>query len=646
MSGWAWAFVACMLVWSLAWGLIALVAPRVFPLPAHARFIAGMALAPQLLGHAATLMMGTFPRFPWWQFFMVLFAFCAYSFMRHGSLLLRRLRRANSGTLARRAVPRWIAAIAVVLLCGVLATALLQNARAPLIAFDALQYAREATLLGAGRDMQSWVGHTGSADGTLRGDIHHPVFSGYLAVAQQFTSSSSHAADEALRAALQLTFACMLLAMLLPGFALRWGWWSFTVLPLVLLVPQFDYVSSSSSRDAFRLVPLCLLGALAFRMGQRPSTWHAALPFAPALTAGAALALMGHTLNAFVVVSLMSGFGAWALLSGRWRPLVIASGSVGLGLLMGGWTYATAWLESGSVQGSGVLMYGSLAGTPMLEVIRHLEVAAAKGVVAPLERLQEALFRDARGVALAGCLVCVAVLAHGLFWRRGPSAMRFAEARMLAATCLAIALPVLGAFDFGSYQVSQWFVTNQRYALHWYLFLALALAAPLATLKPARAWLRPVLLALLCIAAYALTLRTWYRNTWDFQFVADRLQPMLAVQPLLGDRRLVLEDARWNYYLDNRHVVMYARATAPLFSSAPGDAMDQALATLRIGGAVLQTASLKDWWAHSHLLAHFNRVGACRIDFVATAQTLFLLPSVAEAKICEELRRTMQSARQ
>lgn len=339
MTLWALFFFAVLSASAIAAGAALMATPHLLPIPTAARFLCGVVCAPQLIGLLVLALFFIFPGIPWWMLhgLLALTAVAALWFARvptrmefHNFLIL--LSRQRKLSL------QGLAMAALLLLIFFTGTLLVTNMKSPLIAFDALQYSREATRLGAHRDMDAWVGHTGVADGTFRGDIHHPIFVGYLAWAQQFAPTDPEKEDSALRCAFQATFLAMLLAFPIIGLSLGWGWWAWAVIPLVLLVPQFDYISSSSSRDAFRIVPLIILLALLLRLGCE--TVRSRFPYSTMLPIALAsmLALMSHTLNGFAVVSLVAGWSLWILLSKRPWLLPVVWVAVGLGLLAGGWS--------------------------------------------------------------------------------------------------------------------------------------------------------------------------------------------------------------------------------------------------------------------------------------------------------------------
>lgn len=620
----------------LSLGVVLVVCPRCLPIPATARFLCGLSLAPHAIGLVVLLLFATFPGVAWAQVQVTVLLLSTWGMVagRAGvAWLVRRLRRAivRPGAL-REALP----AVAITLVLVVVVSKMAVNAAAPLIAFDALQYAREALQLGSQRDISAWVGHTGNGSGTLRGDIHHPIFPAYLAWSQQFSGAGQpgHASDLALRWAFQVSFIGLILALPICGLSMRWRAWSAATMAIVLVVPQFAIISDSATRDAFRLVPLVTILVLLLRLGVMPVRSGKALQTLPAVALGCMLAMMSHTLNGVVLVLTMAGWVCWMAWLSRWRTVVFGVTAAVCGLVMGGWTYADAFFATGSIHGSGVLMYGALGDSPMLDVLRRLEVADLRGVDTLAGRVREMLLRDGRGFAVIGLVVAAGILFIGVRDRKTACTPLFGAAMV----ALFVALPVVGMFDLGSYKVSEWLVTNQRYLLHWYIFLMVPILGALRMLERLphqgiRRWFRVASVPAICAICYLFTLSGWYQNRWDDQFVSDRVEPIRRVSEVIHPGRLVLEDARWNYYLDNHHVVMYSTPTRVLFAATTSEEFEQAFRALDAGGVVLKVSSLDSWWRHGRLLPYLEQHG-CRRDIGTTGLVIYSLRSAHRQRIC------------
>jgi hypothetical protein len=107
----------------------------------------------------------------------------------------------------------------------------------------------------------------------------------------------------------------------------------------------------------------------------------------------------------------------------------------------------------------------------------------------------------------------------------------------------------------------------------------------------------------LCLCAGQTLEKQWYRNTWGPEYLETTLHNVrIAERNLEPEHRLLLEDARWNWYLGNKHLLMYTRPTHPLFRAESCVEVGSLLLQLRVGGVVLVKSSLDEWWADSVLL--------------------------------------------
>lgn len=640
-------FIAALLYVAISFGSFAVSNPKMFPVPAAARFLAGFSLAPHLIGATVLMSFATVPGIPWWAIHGIVLGLATLLLVAsRKSWLLRRRLRVGFGVVSRDLL-KFLPIAAMGLMLAYLFDIFYTNARAPLLAFDALQYAREALRLGAFRDMSAWVGQAGTADGTFRGDIHHPIYVAYLSWSQRFAPDASVFHDAAMRVAFQATMLAMLSSLPVIGLALRWRWWSFAAIPLLLLVPQFDYVSSNASRDAFRIVPIVLLLALLLRLGWLRLSRHCACEAVAPIVLLAMFCLMSHTLNGVVVVCLGTGWFLWVSAKGSWTGGTIVAFGGALGLLLGSWTYVDAFLHSGSVHGQGVTMYGVLAGTPMLDLIRSLDQSAAGGIATPTGRIVEAVTRDGRGIALVAALVSVVIMAWAVRDWRSRIKSPIVGAAIIA---IVVAAPVLGVFDIAGNEVSQWFVTNTRYALHWYIFMVVVIMAPLSAIVRERSASRLAtnslhgLIAALCIMATFWTLTGWYRNTWSAQYVDETLANIRTAEGLIGDRRLVIEDARWNYYLEEKLVVMYSLPTRSLFTAKSDPEIETALRDLNLAGMVLSLSSIDRWWKYSPIYAYMSG-HACGLRLPEKDQILFVVENLVPAGTCASLEQAAEARR-
>lgn len=593
------ALIASLAALALGLGFWLVGQPGLLPLPASARFVIGATGAPHVIGLFILLWLFLFPgwslRIP-----AVLLALGGLALLWMNRFQIYRLNR----QIKRRHEQSWIrltawgTGLGLILVVG---TIMFENARSPILAFDALQYAREALALEDARSLSGWVGHIGSADGSLRGDIHNPIFPAYLLWALQFCDwPGKHLPkDFPLRLAFQATLFAMLGALLLPGLAIGQRWFAVLVPALVLAVPGFDYISNSFSRDGFRIVPLVAWLAVMLRWGSlvprhrhsnRLGLWCFLL---------SAFACASHTINLMALACASAGWGLWMLMLGNWQRVAGATVAVTAGALIGSITLVQAWMETGSIHGSGVLMYDAIRGGPLEYVVRQMELESLNGFETSISRAVHMLFRDGLGIAAAATLVAIAILVVSTFRQK----IRHSAAFGSAWIALAVMGPSLGLFDLLGYPVSEWFVTNLRYLLHWYPFLAVVLMTGVALVIGWSTfdWRKGTLVVSAALTCYLFTLRNWPVNHWGPEMVLAYIQDLQQAATVVAPKRLLMEDARWNYYLGNRHAVMFSKPTAALLIPREPEQIRAALATMQIGGVVLVSSSVPKIWQFSPL---------------------------------------------
>ena len=108
--------------------------------------------------------------------------------------------------------------------------------------------------------------------------------------------------------------------------------------------------------------------------------------------------------------------------------------------------------------------------------------------------------------------------------------------------------------------------------------------------------------------------RGWYRNTWTDQYIATQLKNALPARDRLPpNTRFLLEDARWNWYLGNQHMVLYSKSTRALFTAKNAAEVESALRNAGVGGVILLKGSLDQWWKGSTLLEFLEGGRAMRV---------------------------------
>jgi len=617
MTPWAALYLLTQVTLALGVGGLFLRMPRALPLPRIARFFAGLSLAPFVSGLWVMGCAALWPGLP--QAVMVAGLVLAALLLALGTFRRapRRLWRAwrrtpmlAGGTLTL-ALVYGLLAVAMTLL----AARLWSNGLQPLAAHDVLNYASEALYFLRERSSAGMLAMSDAADGSVRGSTHGFVFSALLAAALCFTDGvAGHGQDLAARFALQTTFPAMLCALLaLTALLRRRGAGALAVL-MLLGVPHFEYVSYAASRDAFRIVPLLLLTALLSALPVRRLRISTLL-----LVAGsAALALSAHTLNVMVIAAVTTMGGLIMLLQGRPVSRVVAVlVAVGGGVVLAGERYVASYLATGQLWGELPARY-ALAGTPLAGAWQHLDRYADSHAMGAAHKVLALLSRDHGFLSGAGLLAALLLLLCGA--RDG---RRNHPPLLWAACCVALVAPLSGLFDIEPYRLSDWFVENLRYALHGYPLLAATLVAALLlpgarTPRAARATTVVTLVLVLAYGALAV------HSLWHWRGDAARLASTRALDTQLEllnrleaalpqGQRLCLDDFGYNYYLDNRALILGARASWPILRAADAAEATARFDALGIGAVVLKKSSIPAWWERLPFHAALSAAGDWQI---------------------------------
>ena len=75
-----------------------------------------------------------------------------------------------------------------------------------------------------------------------------------------------------------------------------------------------------------------------------------------------------------------------------------------------------------------------------------------------------------------------------------------------------------------------------------------------------------------------------------------------AMNRMPPGKRLLLENARYNYYLGNKAMLIFSRPACEILEAQDHRQVKEALRRRNIAAVALEEESLADRWDHSHLL--------------------------------------------
>ncbi|HOX22058.1 MAG TPA: hypothetical protein PLL10_01230 [Elusimicrobiales bacterium] len=294
-------YLASLILTAVAGGAIAYNFPRHIPLTRNARFLAGAALAPYLIGFWAGPAILLLPK----GLSSATLLLPPLAALLAAIILRRRLASACRGilhTITRRTDKvLLICAFAVI---AAVALKLGRNAAAPVDGYDALSYMQEAI---------ATADNTANAENFLFKrmdyDKHNYVWPSYLSYAFLWGEAQRYPADLPARLAFQLPFLGLMLSIFVLAAPLRTPGLGLFTLFVFLLVPSIGHIPLACDREAFALIPLLLLAAslLELSPAKLKNTRRGTLCWFFLL---ALAAISGHTLGAIWTAILCA---AWTL---------------------------------------------------------------------------------------------------------------------------------------------------------------------------------------------------------------------------------------------------------------------------------------------------------------------------------------------
>lgn len=608
---WTFIYLVDLFVISFAMGSLTISATRLLPVPRWTRFVVGFASAPFLLGAWMLAVAAILPGASRIVFLLPPLIAAIPIFFWRGRQTLNWLHRDISRSVLAvwKRHPLRLASVFALVLVVLVSFKLARNSLEPIHAHDALVYLSEASIFSQERTLDAANSFRDRPDGTLQGNWHNFLWPALLSHALMHTDADvlGYPDDMAARAAFQWTVLCALLSLTALAACVRYPGASSLALLVLLQVPLFAYLSNQSSRDGFRIIPLLLLTAVLAGLSPKRLQYGFRWPYLMPPFLLAACCISGHALGGLIAVLIALAWGLWGIITRtRITRLTLVLGAVTIGLLLGGTFHLKAYSETGNFKG----LWGicNIAQLPPDEPSGKAQQAE----VSKRARYAELFRRDQYRVSIAGLLCAMIAVFVGVRSRRS---QRTGNLLFFGLVTLAITTPFLGLFDFESYMISEWFSSNFRYQMHWYPFGAVCIAS--VTLmgyeqllfrqkSPCRTvatFILAGLILLLSVTACTTVYKRWHAS-------ADkRAEFMLKVGHIAGamyrmppGKRLLLEDARYNYYLGNRAMLIFSRPACEILEAQDHRQVKEALRRRNIAAVALKEESLTGHWNHSQLL--------------------------------------------
>ncbi len=611
-SFWVFPYLAQLLLVSSALGAATLHMPRIVAVPRVSRFLIGFCLTPFVLGLWMLLTAAVLPGAPRWLLLIIPSGASVLVLATRGTRTARRL-WSDFRWMRRPALnrPAYLLTGAAILLTLFVATKLILNGRQPITGNDALFYLGQALRFADARTLSAVNDFSGASDGSMMGDTHSFLFPAFLSHALITTVDNplGYPYDWAARTAFQVTIPYLFLAIMALAATSRIPATGSLAVILLLQVPQYEYISHESSRDAFRTIPLLLLATVL--VGLRPWRLRKSLRLTeliPVLVL-AALAMAGHILGIIVIAAVSGAWLCWSL-GGRvpLAKIALVVAAIGVGSLLGGNQYVRAYAQTGSIVGDNTFYDSAVSGTPLRPALVDIDTGRLQGTTGPWDRALTILSRDGYRMSVPGLIGAVIALVLARRVRRSRSArvIPFAGLLLVANTLVLFV-------NFRQITPLEWFVTNLRYQLHWYPFAAVCVAMLMTycfagvtrsrgtSMRAAGTIALVLITSLITLSAYTVVRDMWRLNDWGDEWVSENVGVLgLTADRLPPGQRLLLA-GRYNYYVHGKAMVMYSRPSWPVTWARNDTEVKSALGGAGIGAVALMENQIEDYWDRSPL---------------------------------------------
>lgn len=599
-------------VTALSLGFGCVVAISFLRLPLFSRFIFGACLTPFWTGGITQLGAIVAPGIPRWLFVLapvaaagLVLGYALHAAPAAPAALARRLARGwrrDSKSVWR--ILLWLAVIATV---ATLARMAIFNVSHPVIGHDALIYLSEAKAIAETRSLQAFA-PGGAAEALLPATHPHTkLFSLYLAHALAVAPGAiGYPDDVPARIAFQLTFALLVLSLAGLSAMTRVRGAGGLAIVAFALFPGFEYITNSSSRDGFRLIPIVvLIGLLSSLLARRDWSWKQSA----AVAAVAAFAVFGHTINLYFMVLI----AVWFLIAALWlraslRATAVLGSICAVAVALPLSHYVRAWLQTGTLFGEG-MNFIHLTGTPLIDAFLKYRHWGGTDMSFP-QAVVEIWSKQSLTTGALTLLALIIVLAAPAPALAGTGRQFRIVSLSIASLAVAfVCVPLSDVPQFFRIGIRDAYLSNARYP-----FVAFALCVPLigfAVLVWER-WLQRCgpKLAPAAVAAVIAALggsSVVMAHHWpmsglrSIMAVVDADRELCRVAAALPPGAIWLTDRySVSYYCTRRPMFLYTRGGREFFAAASVEQASARLSSRRVALVALSN-SAPDWWPQTTL---------------------------------------------
>jgi hypothetical protein len=611
-------YLVQFMLFGAALGLVCVSVPRYIYLPAWSRFAFGASLTPFFLAASTYCVALIAPGADRIAFVLVPVVIAGVALIFVGKsyrAVLTGLGRRFSRWTARCRAEKWpiVAIICLVPLAVYFCFVLAANASRPVIGHDALIYLSEAKLFALQRSLDVLNPGDGSPGGGLpQSHPHTSLFTLYLGHALLFSEGAiGYPNDGSARMAFQLTLPLLIIALSgLSAITRRPGALALTLCAFVMF-SSFEYISSSHSRDAFRLTPVVVLaGLLISLLVRRRWTLGATLPVGVA----ASFSISGHTLNLYFLFLLALCFlGASAVFRIPARSvlgLTFVSSILALFPLS---HYIKAYMRDGNLLGQGMVNF-HLRDTPLMDAFRAYRDWG--GADKPFLESIYSVVQQQSLVAVGATALAMAVLVVVLVASEKSKYVKVTAWSLMAVFALFLMVPLSNIARAFTIDIKEAYLSNSRYPFIAFIFCAPIISTAVLACTRALSFRTGQMLStavsgliVIVLAGGAVTgLRKWtYYDTPDpvMSVVASDLAICDLASRMRSGGIWLTDRYSVSYYCDRRPIYLYTPFGRAFFINQPVQEAYSKLKRNNVELVVFANAS-PSWWPSTSLYAALN----------------------------------------